>query len=432
MRLPGRTLRARIVWSTALVSAVAMAAMVGAVVVVLGVLTNHNISTALNNQLAAVTATVQFSATGGVSQLATPDDAIDDTTWVFDSHGAQIVGPRVGEHEQTTAVSLASTRARVEIDRRDRAYLAAPITIEKTGKVGAVVVVSASRQPYETSRDIVAAGLVLVGLLVAAGSAAIAAWTIRRALEPVESMAKLAEDWSEHDLESRFVGVGHDEISQLGNTLNVLLDRVANAIRSEQQLTSELAHELRTPLTAIRGEAELGMMISPDERLTRIVDLTDRMTSTINTLLAVARGHDSTGTRCFTSEVIAMALADLPATALRIQTVGPDLLVSAPVELAVRALAPLVVNAVQHAASEVTVTASANGRGVEISVSDDGAGLAAADPDELFTAGVRDEQSTGVGLGLALSRRVARTLGGDVLVTSPSSPTTFTLTMLRF
>jgi signal transduction histidine kinase len=69
---------------------------------------------------------------------------------------------------------------------------------------------------------------------------------------------------------------------------------------------------------------------------------------------------------------------------------------------------------------------------VEISVSDDGAGLASADPDELFTAGVRDQASTGVGLGLALSRRVARTLGGDVLVTSPSSPTTFTLTMLRF
>jgi signal transduction histidine kinase len=72
-------------------------------------------------------------------------------------------------------------------------------------------------------------------------------------------MAARAADWSEHDLAHRFrLGPAPDELSQLGETLDHLLDRVAMTIRSEQRLTSELAHGPRTPLTAIQGSATSG------------------------------------------------------------------------------------------------------------------------------------------------------------------------------
>lgn len=51
--------------------------------------------------------------------------------------------------------------------------------------------------------------------------------------------------------------------------------------------------------------------------------------------------------------------------------------------------------------------------------------------ESLFEAGARAAESTGAGLGLALARRVARTLGGDVTVTSSREPTSLTLTLPR-
>ena len=77
---------------------------------------------------------------------------------------------------------------------------------------------------------------------------------------------------------------------------------------------------------------------------------------------------------------------------------------------------------------------SVNGspRSVGITVSDDGPGLQdGKDPETFFAAGARSADSTGAGLGLALARRVARALGGDVTVTSERRPTSFTLTLPR-
>jgi signal transduction histidine kinase len=68
---------------------------------------------------------------------------------------------------------------------------------------------------------------------------------------------------------------------------------------------------------------------------------------------------------------------------------------------------------------------------VEVTVSDDGDGIAADDLETVFRSGKRGVASDGAGLGLALSRRVARTLGGDVRVTSIGGPTSFTLTLPR-
>jgi len=110
-----------------------------------------------------------------------------------------------------------------------------------------------------------------------------------------------------------------------------------------------------------------------------------------------------------------------------------ELRVHATTENAVRALSPLIENAVQHAVEQVTITVGDSPRAVGITISDDGPGLPSdgGDPELLFAAGARAADSTGAGLGLALARRVARTLGGDVTVTSERNPTSFTLTLPR-
>ncbi|GAA3525362.1 HAMP domain-containing sensor histidine kinase [Aeromicrobium panaciterrae] len=436
MRAPGRTLISRIVWTTLIVSGLAMAAMISTVVLVLNAAATNSVDATLRDRLDVVSAKLSTSSSGVLTELETPDDDIDDTTWIFDAKGHQVDAPRAGARVKAKATSLAKVRERTSVESHDRVYLAAPVR-DRSGDVTAVVVVTESMAPYETTRITVLAVLATLGLVVTGGSAAIAAWTIRRTLAPVESMAVRAEDWSEHDLESRFEASGtDDEFGRLGRTLNVLLDRVAGALRSEQQLTSELAHELRTPMTAIRGEAELAMMTSSSpevtERLGRVVDLVDRMSTTITSLVAIARDDARSDSRTTAAALVSAALEHLDTS--RISVSGDDVGVfeiSAPTELAVRALSPIVENALRHARSSVTFTAEADDRAVNITVSDDGEGITTDDLESVFLSGKRGTGSDGAGLGLALSRRIARTLGGDVHVTSTSQPTSFTLTLPR-
>lgn len=434
MRTPGRTLISRIVLTTLAVTAVAMVAMIGTVLLILSALTKNEIDNRLHDQLATVSATVEVADDGTVMAPETQDDSIDDTTWVFTADGQLVEGPRVADRVTDAAASLSGTRTETKLDRYQRSFLAAPVT--RDGRVAAVVVVGARLEPYESTRNLTLLGLVVLGVAVTGGSAAVAWWTVRRTLGPVESMALRAEDWSEHDLDSRFEATDtDDEFGRLGRTLNVLLDRVAGALRSEQQLTSELAHELRTPLTAIRGEAELGMMTSPDpelrERFSRVVDVVDRMSTTISSLVAIARDAPRPDARTTAKALIAATLEDVETSGIAVSVDVGDIEIAAPPELAVRALAPVVENALRHASSSVRFTAATADRAVHVTVSDDGEGMNLDDAESVFVSGHRGPRSDGAGLGLALARRVARTLGGDVRVTSASSPTSFTLSLPR-
>jgi two-component system OmpR family sensor kinase len=441
----GRGLRSRIIWTTALVSGLAMGAVIGTVVLSLNEATRSNIDRELSARFEATRSLLEGGKSSPAQALESPVDSIEDSTWLYDGEGHLIEGPKAGHRVRTLTDSLGTVSKRTTTTRHERVYLAAPVVIRGGPSPGpGVLVVSESLEPYESTRTEVVVALIAVGLMVTVGGSAIAAWTMSRTLAPVEAMAGLAEDWSERELDARFDDRGAEhEIAHLGRTLNVLLDRVAGALRGEQRLTSELAHELRTPMSGIRGEAELALMSSAEpatrERLDRVVGLVDQMSTTITTLLAIARGEEHPiSTRTSIDDVITAALDSIQSGAPEIEVRRTDsgsetLWVSATTESAVRALSPLIENAVQYAADRVILSVKGDPRAVEITVSDDGPGLPqdGSDPESLFTAGTRAADSTGAGLGLSLARRVARTLGGDVTVTSAREPTSFTITLPR-
>lgn len=428
MNVRPRSLRARIVWSTAIVSSIAMIVAVGTMVLVVISLTNGRVKASADYRFDTGVATISQEKSGRISLLETPSDVIEDRVWVFDSAGKQLAGPSAGSNVYDVVRSLSGVTKRTEAHRGHFRYAAGPVRNERTGKTFAVVVAAASSEPYENQHTGIFIGLSVLGLIVVGGTSTLSAWIVGRTLEPVKLMAESAEEWSEYDLDSRFEsGPADDEIADLGRTLNLLLDRVAITIRGEQLLTSELAHELRTPLTAIRGEAELGLMGTLDasarDRLERVVDLSDRMTSTISTLVALARGRSLSGQRCTVAIAVANVTGGVQVPAgisIDVEQVDDSIEVGATIEMVERTLAPLIDNALRFASSKLTVSTSEAGRVVQVQISDDGPGM---DPNaEVF----------GAGLGLALSQRVARTLGGDVRLTSAANPTTFTVEFLSY
>jgi signal transduction histidine kinase len=83
-------------------------------------------------------------------------------------------------------------------------------------------------------------------------------------------------------------------------------------------------------------------------------------------------------------------------------------------ELIERALAPVVENAVRHAAHHVEIVVRGEDGQLVFEIRDDGPGVAPGDRARIFEPGVSLTNRSGTGLGLSLARRLARAAGGEV------------------
>lgn len=400
----------QLVTSTVVLVAVVMVVLIGGTQAVLEWTSHRDISRAL--QVRADTALALLADSDS------PKDApLEPGTRVYDAQGAPVAGTieraSAAKAEMLVQEVLADHRLRVTDGPDDIHLRVQPF---KTG----AIVVTQDAEPYERSELYALIATSILGLITVCLAGAVTWRVTRKALAPVQVMAERAADWSEHDLGHRFaLGPPTNELAALGETLDHLLDRVAAVIRSEQRLTSELAHELRTPLTAVQGAADIALLRPPEdpglrEDLAAIAEGARRMGEVITTLLTLARTADTARSAAHTDPAdIVDAVAALVPDRLHLETsLGgvPD--VAAPADLAVRALAPLVENAVTFATAQVSIRARTVADGVEIAVGDDGPGVDPALVRRIFEPGTSGAGGTGLGLGIA--RRVARSLGGDV------------------
>jgi signal transduction histidine kinase len=175
----------------------------------------------------------------------------------------------------------------------------------------------------------------------------------------------------------------------------------------------------------VRAEAELALgardLPRPArESLEAILAACDRMASAIDTLLLSARTPGARGSSdpVAAAHDVADAFRSAAAVEITVRDPARALRVGAGREEVAQALAPLLDNAISHAASRVVVSTAALDGGVVIAVEDDGDGLP-AEHEAIFDPGV--STGGGAGLGLPLARRLARACGGDV-VAVPTTP----------
>lgn len=388
-----------------------------------------NVNRVLEDRADAVAAAVR--AASGSGGLVVPPGVLDPGVVVYDGRGRLRAGmSSAAVRRDADRLGRAGRRASVDVGERER-VLARPFSTPG-GRKGTVVV-SEPLRPYEQTELYVGLASLLVGLLVVLAVGLISRWVTTRSLSPVRRMAERAADWSEHDLGHRFgLGPPVNELTALAATLDGLLERVARTIRAEQRLTAELAHELRTPLTAIQGAADLALLrggLDPETRLDleQVARSSRAMARTITALLELAR-EPAPGEHvaCSVGQLVTGVAALVPPGTVLEDRTDPlrDVRLAAPLDLAVRALAPLVENAARHAHSRVTVSAR-TGPGtvagsVDVLVEDDGPGVDPRVRERLFAPGASGAGG-GTGLGLGIARRVAHSLGGDVLLAGPSA-----------
>jgi two-component system sensor histidine kinase KdpD len=207
---------------------------------------------------------------------------------------------------------------------------------------------------------------------------------------------------------------------------------IAAADKMRTALLAAVSHDLRTPLAS--AKAAVTSLRSPDvhwnaadteELLATADESLDRLTRLVGNLLDMSRlqaGALSLFPRASgLDEIVALALDDLGPAGRDITVEIPETLPAVRADPAIleRVVVNLAENALRYspAGKAPLLAASALGDRVELRVVDRGAGIADDDKDRVFVPFQRlgdTDNTTGVGLGLALSRGLTEAMGGTL------------------
>ncbi len=421
----------------------AVVAGVGVALVLLLVAFNIALAQSLDNdadeivraRAAGELASLRVSKNGIALPPRLAGSGIATQVWVFDGK-RPLRAPEVDPQTDAAARALASGPERA-IDVGDDTRLVALPIIDGGRRVGTVVA-GLSLAPYNRTRVIAGIASAALALVLLSAVAIASAIMLKAALRPVARMTEDASNWSEHDLDHRFaVGPPYDEITRLAATLDGLLDRLAAGIRRERRLTAEVSHELRTPLAQITAEVDLALRRErrPADYRAALEEIrvgAQRIEDTVETLMATARQESGnlprgTGDARVAADHVITACAPLASqrgVTLSVEDAAAGSGTRAGVESQVieRILQPIVENACRYARTWARVAVTSDTRVVTLEVLDDGPGIADGEEELIFEPGVRGSaggpDGAGAGLGLSLSRRLARAAGGDVQVRS--------------
>jgi signal transduction histidine kinase len=253
----------------------------------------------------------------------------------------------------------------------------------------------------------------------------------RRIARPLAELTQTARDLGEGKLDRRaklprFV-LG--EVGALAEALNEMAARIERQLRSEKELLAGVSHELRSPLARIRLLIELGREKEASEQTTKDRDVLGEIESEtvaidelVGELLAVARlDFRALSPRPLDGAELARRAAkraaELHPGAAPVVIEADAAPISGDATLLQRALGILLDNARRHGGGTVKLRVTAHFGRVVFEVQDGGPGFHTDDLPKVFEPffrgqGEAHDESHGVGLGLAIVRRVAEAHGG--------------------
>ena len=311
-----------------------------------------------------------------------------------------------------------------------------------------------SRQSREKADDSANRAVVLGVIGLIGSTLLIAGMTIYLAnaiVVPLRRTTRAARRIAEGDLSSRVKEEGDAEPRELARAFNQMAANLQESERQKDEFFALVSHELRTPLTSIIGYLELVLDaedLSEDDR--RFLEIVERNARRLLRLV---------GDMLFIAQVEAgrLTLERGPVDLLKVARESVDAAQPAaqrdmvtlklegepvaPVEGDVDRLGQTIDNLISNAlkftpeGKEIVVHVRDGDHGVEISVSDQGAGIPADDLGHLFERFYRSSQESrravpGVGLGLSIVKTIVDAHHGVVWITSEEGVgTTVTFTV---
>lgn len=313
-----------------------------------------------------------------------------------------------------------------------------PIATGAAAASGETVLVAVSQAEAAGSVRALAVASAVGGPVLLVAFAFVCWSLVGRSLQPVSRLRSGAEEIAEAgsaDGRRLPVPVPQDEVRRLAETLNGMLDRLESANAAQRAFVADAAHELRSPLAAVRTQLEVARRHPDSEPWEQtaegVLAETERLSRLVDDLLLLARADDPVraGVRSAgadelvdVGEIAAQVGTQPWRVPVRVAPLGPIAsrpVVRAPADLVTRVLVNLVDNATRHARTGVDIDVASLPARVEVSVTDDGPGIAPDDRERVFERftrldAARSRDDGGSGLGLAIVRRLLTSSGGEV------------------
>jgi len=270
------------------------------------------------------------------------------------------------------------------------------------------------------------------------------------ALRPVERIARIAETVTARRLDARIPENRADgEFRRLIRLINAMLERLERSFRQATRFSADAAHELKTPLAILQAQIERGLQRAPDgsveqQECAEQLEEVQRLRSILRKLLLLAQADAG-------RLPLHMGAVDLTALARAalddVQMLSPgrptalqglaELVVPGDTDLLGQVVSNLISNAVKFGdeAGLIEIRLARRDGLATLAVSNTGAPIPAPAHGRVFERFyradiARSRKVEGAGLGLSLSREIARAHGGDlVLVRSDEIGTIFELSI---
>jgi heavy metal sensor kinase len=259
---------------------------------------------------------------------------------------------------------------------------------------------------------------------------------VRRALGPIEQMARRAQEITPQRLHERLPNDNTgDELGQLARVFNETLARLEQAFEQLRRFTADASHELRTPLAAIRSVGEVGLQKDGSRAEYRdiigsMLEEVNRLTSLVDNLLTISRA-DAGSLQLELVDVPVMQLVREAAAlfevlveekALNLIVAGDESATVQGDRLFLRqALVNLLHNAVKYSplGGTISVRVKSSLNEVAVDIEDNGPGIPLEDRQKIFDRFYRVDrarwrESGGAGLGLSITKWVVEAHGGKI------------------
>lgn len=278
------------------------------------------------------------------------------------------------------------------------------------------------------------AGITLVGVVALAGSVLLAVPLARWTTRPVRDLDLAAHEITAGHLDARVEGEsGPAELRLLSHSFNTMADRVSGLLERQRSFAADASHQLRNPLTALRLHLEaLGELLdrdpepgetSAEEEHRRAVAECDRLAAIVDDLLGLARAEvtEADLRRIDVAGAVADEVREWSRRLdgqVRLSWAGsrPAMALAYPGSVQ-QVLDVVLDNAVQFARSRVRVHIEVTDGWVDLTVADDGPGLAAEQREharERFWRAPGRQNEPGTGLGLAIADALVEASQGEM------------------
>ncbi|MGB9787790.1 MAG: HAMP domain-containing sensor histidine kinase [Dictyoglomus turgidum] len=220
-----------------------------------------------------------------------------------------------------------------------------------------------------------------------------------------------------------------DELWELANTLNLLFDRIEKAYKREEEFSSDISHELKTPLTSILGYIRMLKRWGKedkrvlDESLDILENATLDMINMVDTLLKISRvpeeiEKEDINVKEFLAEILEKYKNIYPDFDFRIYVEG-DPMVKTSKKVIEIILGILIDNGVKNSLDKKEIYIGY--KEGKFFVRDFGKGIPGEEIPKIFERFYKldkSRSSKGYGLGLSLAKKLAESIGSDIIVES--------------